>query len=134
MWADRTKEMSGVYDVDDSVTGIVRTTGPVITFNGAWAQNIGPSETYIDFLGDKGGIRLDYCGDFVYYTAIDGGLTERKIALPKSDMYRTEIDSFVDSVRSRVPNQANIDNAIATSKIMDAIYRSSESHREVSIV
>jgi len=133
MWASRTKEMKGVYDVDDSVTGIVRTTGPVITLHGAWAQNIGPGETYIDFMGDKGGIRLDYCGDFVYYTAVDGALTERKFALPKSDMYQIEIDSFVESVRTRVPNQANIDNAIATSKIMDAIYRSSTAHREIVI-
>ncbi|MCL2748393.1 MAG: Gfo/Idh/MocA family oxidoreductase [Oscillospiraceae bacterium] len=43
MWADRTKEMGGVYDVDDSVIGLVRTDGPVISFHGAWAQNIGES-------------------------------------------------------------------------------------------
>ena len=133
MWADRTKELSGVYDVDDSVTGVVRTAGPVITFNGAWAQNIGVSETYIDFLGEKGGIRLQYCGDFVYYAALDGALTERKFALPKSDFYQTEIDSFVESVRTRVPNQANIDNAVAASKIIDAVYRSSAARREVEI-
>jgi len=84
-------------------------------------------------MGDKGGIRLDYCGDFVYYTAKDGALVKTHPRLPKSDMYRNEIDSFVDSVITRIPNQATIDNAIATSKIIDAIYRSSDAHREVEI-
>lgn len=133
MWADRTKEADGVYDVDDSVIGLVRTSGPVLSFHGAWAQNIGESETYIDFMGDKGGIRLQYCKDFVYYTAQGGGLTEQKITLPNSDFYQIEIDSFVESVRTRVPNQAHIDKTIQASQIIDAIYRSSEEHREVGI-
>ncbi|MBQ3668395.1 MAG: Gfo/Idh/MocA family oxidoreductase, partial [Clostridia bacterium] len=55
MWAENTKDLNGTYDVDDSVTGFIRTAGPTITFNGAWAQNIGETEMYIDFLGDKGG-------------------------------------------------------------------------------
>ena len=40
MWAEDTKNVNGTYDVDDSVTGMIRTEGPVITFNGAWAQKI----------------------------------------------------------------------------------------------
>ena len=133
MWAGRDKALLGTYDVDDSVTGLVRTSGPAISFVGAWAQNIGQGETFIDFMGDKGGIRLEYCGNFTYYTAEGGALLEVKPRYAERDFYQTEIDSFVESVRTRVPNQANIDNAIATSKIMDAIYRSSETHREVTI-
>ena len=52
MWAGPPK-YDGIYDVDDSITGMIRTEGPVITFNGAWAQNIGEREMYIDFMGDK---------------------------------------------------------------------------------
>ena len=134
MWADRTKETGGVYDVDDSVIGLVRTAGPVLSFQGAWAQNIGESETYIDFMGDKGGIRLEYFDSkLTYYTAQDGGLVKQVISLPKCDQYRREIDAFVESVRTRTPNQAHIDRTIQTSKLMDAIYRSSEGHMEVAI-
>ena len=61
MWSENTKDLNGVYDVDDSVAAIVRTDGPVITVHGAWAQNIGEKETYIDFMGDKGGI--SFSGD-----------------------------------------------------------------------
>jgi len=133
MWADRTKNLNGVYDVDDSVTGVVRTTGPTITFNGAWAKNIGEKESFIDFLGDKGGIRLNYCNDFVYYTAQDGGLTQRKIELPDNNFYKAEIDAFVDCVITRVPNQGEINRTIEASKIIDGLYRSSEEKKEVVI-
>jgi predicted dehydrogenase len=133
MWADRDARKDGVFDVEDSVTGLVRTNGPVISFQGAWAQNIGKSETYIDFMGDKGGIRLEYCKDFIYYTTKAGALLEIRPSYPTRDFYQTEINSFVHSVQTGRPNQAGIDNAVATSRIMDAIYRSSELHREVLI-
>ena len=134
MWADRTKALGGVYDVDDSVTGLVRTDGPVISFHGAWAQNVGENESFIDFMGDKGGARLQYFDkELTFYTAGNGGLIEQKITLPKCDQYKLEIDSFIDSVITRVPNQAEIDRTIAASKIMDGIYRSSAGHEEVGI-
>ncbi len=50
MWAGPPK-YDGTYDVEDSVTGLIRTSGPVITLNGAWAQNIGEGASYIDFMG-----------------------------------------------------------------------------------
>ncbi|MDR2647288.1 MAG: Gfo/Idh/MocA family oxidoreductase [Oscillospiraceae bacterium] len=133
MWANRTKATDGVYDVDDSVTGLVRTTGPVLSFEGAWAQNIGQSETFIDFMGTKGGIRLQYCGDFVFYTSKQDALLEIKPTYQKRDFYQAEIDSFVTSVQTQVPNQAYIDLTVQTSKILDAVYRSAEAHREVTI-
>ncbi len=134
MWAEETADIeNGTFDVDDSVTGIIRTEGPTVTFNGAWAQNIGINETYIDFMGDKGGIRLNYCGYFTYYTAKDGALIEEKPKFRMRDHYRNEIDSFVNSCFTREPNQSFIDKAVLTSKIMDGIYRSSNIHKEVKI-
>ena len=133
MWAEETKNLEGTYDVDDSVTGIVRTEGPVISFNGAWAQNIGVSATYIDFLGTKAGIRLNYCGDFTIYGVKNGMLTEQKVSTIKTNMYENEINDFIRCCKTGEKNSQYIDKAILTSKIMQAIYDSSESHREVVI-
>ena len=47
MWASE-PDPNGTYDVDDFITGMVRTEGPTITLNGAWAQNIGEDECYVD--------------------------------------------------------------------------------------
>lgn len=134
MWAEDTKNVSGTYDVDDSVTGIIRTSGPTISFNGAWAQNIGKHETFIDFMGTKAGIRLNYCGDFTIYGVKDGMLTEQKVACRETNMYENEINDFVRLVcEGGGKNRQNIDNAILTSKIMQAIYDSSDAGREMTI-
>lgn len=134
MWAEETKNVNGTYDVDDAVTGIIRTAGPVITFNGAWAQNIGVSETYIDFLGTKAGIRLNYCGDFTIYGVKDGMLTEEKVKCKETNMYENEINDFIRLIgEGGGKNRQYIDNAVLTSKIMQAIYDSSDSHKEIII-
>ncbi len=131
MWAEDTKDENGTYDVDDSVVGLIRTDGPVISFNGAWAQNIAESETYIDFIGDKGGIRLKYCSNFRIFGVKDGMLTETEVKANETNMYENEINDFIRCIKTGDKNQQNIDYAVETSKIMQAIYDSSESHSEV---
>ncbi len=133
MWASETKEDEGVYDVDDSVVGIVRTDGPVVSFNGAWAQNIGENETYIDFMGDKGGIRLKYCSNFRIFSVKNGMLTETEVKASETNMYENEINDFIRCIKTGDRNQQYIDCAVETSKIMQAIYDSSESHSEIKI-
>lgn len=99
MWAKDSSDIEhGTYDVDDSVVGIVRTDGAVISFNGAWAQNIGADEEkYIDFMGTKGGIRLMYCGNFTYYTNKDGALYEVTPTYEMNDMHRDEVLDFIEA-------------------------------------
>ena len=131
MWAENTKDLNGTYDVDDSVTGMIRTSGPVITLNGAWAQNIGVSETYIDFMGDKAGIRLQYGGGFVKYGAENGMLTKTEYNFKNTAMFQNEIDAFLRCVRGGEKLPSHIDVNIKTSKIMQALYDSSAAHREI---
>ena len=134
MWAEDTKNVeTGVYDVDDSVTGLVRTDGATLSFNGAWAQNIGEHETYIDFMGDKGGVRLQYCGHYTYYTAKDGRLVTEKNDYNLNGMHHDEVVDFVESVRKGERNRNDIKFAVGTSKILHAICDSSAAHREVVI-
>lgn len=134
MWASETCDRkNGTYDVDDSVTGLVRTDGPVISFTGAWAQNIGESDTYIDFMGDKGGVRLDYGGNFKLYTVQNEMLMESVPSYPENGMHHDEVVDFVRCVKLGKRNRNDISNAVLTSRIMDGIYTSSEIHREVSL-
>lgn len=130
MWAGP-PTYGGIYDVDDSVTALVRTEGPVMTVHGAWAQNIGVAETYIDFMGEKGGIRLDYGGGFTVYTAEHGALVEYTPKFASEDMFQEEINAFVRNVQDGGFEPSHIDNAVLTSQIMQAIYDSSEKHREI---
>lgn len=122
----------GTYDVEDSVAGIIRTAGPVVTFHGAWAQNIGNEEMYIDFIGDKAGIRLQYGKDFELFTAEQGALVSYKPEFQMRDHFQNEIDAFVDCIDSGKKLPSHIDTVIVTAKIMQAIYDSAEQHREIA--
>lgn len=132
MWAGPPVK-DGIYDVEDSVTGIIRTNGPVISIHGAWAQNIGKNEMYIDFMGTKGGIRLDYGADFTFYSTNGDALTETKFTAPEDNHFQNEIDAFIDCINTGKKLSSHIDNHVLTSKIMDAIYKSAENHKEVEI-
>ncbi len=131
MWAEDTKDVNGTYDVDDFVTGFVRTEGPTITFNGAWAQNIGVSETYIDFIGTKAGARLSYGGDFTVYSTACDSLIDFKPKFTSSNHFENEINAFVNCIKSGEKLPSHIDKAIITAKMMQAIYDSSASGKEI---
>ena len=131
MWSEATKDVNGTYDVDDSVTALIRTEGPVITVHGAWAQNIGVKETYIDFMGDKGGIRLDYGGNFTYYTAEFGSLVSYTPEFKMSNMFENEINDFLRCVRTGEKLPSHIETVAITARMMQAIYDSAEKHEEI---
>ena len=123
--------LDGVFDVEESVTGLVRTEGPVITLNGAWAQNIDEKECYIDFMGDKAGIRLQYGGKFTLYTAEYGALVNYTPDFEMTDMFANEINAFVDYVQHGTPMPSKVETVAVTAQLMQALYDSAAAHREV---
>lgn len=132
MWAGP-PDYNGTYDVEEGITGMVRTEGPVITFNGAWAQNIGIGEMYIDFIGTKGGARLQYGQKFTLYSTKNGMLTTTEFNNTEEKMFQKEIDKFIECIETGEKLQSHIDTNIITAQMMDAIYRSAEEHREVTL-
>ncbi len=130
MWAGP-PDYEGTYDVEEFVTGFVRTAGPTITMNGAWAQNILENQMFIEFLGDKGGIKLQYGGNFVLYSTKNGMLTETKFDFTTENMYDVEIRDFLEKAPKGVKTKGNIDHAILSSQLMDMIYKSAEMGAEV---
>jgi len=133
MWAGP-PDYNGTYDVDDFVTAIVKTHGPTISINGAWAQNIGKDEMYVDFLGDKAGVRFNYTEPFTLFGQKDGALTEAEFTYPGTDLdtsFQNEIDSYIKAIQTGEKLRSHIDFVIITAQIMQAIYDSSESGREV---
>lgn len=130
MWAGP-PDFNGRFDVDDSVTGLIRTEGPTITFNGAWAQNIDADEMYIDFMGDKGGIRLNYGKDFTVYTTKHGALVQYKPEFKAVNHYESEINAFLDAIVTGSQLPSHIDIFMKTQKLLNDIYASAEQHREI---
>jgi predicted dehydrogenase len=132
MWAGPPKT-DGIYDVDDFVTGFIRTSGPSVTINGAWAQNINATEMYIDFMGTKAGIRLMYGGNFKIFSAKDGALLEITPAYKVEQPFEKEVDAFLTCIDTGEKLPSHIDNIMVTAKIMQALYDSSEQNREIAV-
>lgn len=133
MWAEDTKDLSGTYDVDDFISGFVRTEGPTISLNGAWAQNIGIGESFIDFIGTKGGIRLQYGGNFEVFTTKGNKLVSYKPEFESVNMFQHELESFIRCVKTDAKLPSHIDTVIITAQMMQALYDSSESGKEISL-
>ena len=133
MWAEDTLNLNGTYDVDDFISGFVRTDGPTISLNGAWAQNIGIGESFIDFIGTKGGIRLQYGGGFEVFTTEGKELISYKPQFDSVDMFYHEISSFVRCIQTGEKLPSHIDTVIITAQMMQALYDSSESGKEITL-
>ncbi|MBE6584444.1 MAG: Gfo/Idh/MocA family oxidoreductase [Ruminococcaceae bacterium] len=130
MWAEDTSNIeNGTNDVDDYITGYIRTDKASISFNGAWAQNVGKREMFIDFLGDKGGARLDYGRFFEFWNGEDLSMTKPEYDIP--DMYGREDAAFIESCKSGEKNRNHIDNVLESAKLLDALYASSDKKSEI---
>ena len=130
MWAEDTKDVeNGVNDVDDFVTGYIRTDKATISFNGAWAQNLDHDEMYIDFLGDKKGARLKYGGTFELF---DGDTLESEVVEYKlPNFYYGEDKDFLECIDAGIKNRNHIDNILESAKLLDRLYLSAEQKKEV---
>ena len=132
MWAGP-PEFDGVYDVEEVASGLLRTSGATISFEGSWARNVDTNNMHVEFLGDKGGIKLEYGGNYTLYTSKAGSLFETKQSRMKSSMFQAEIDSFVDNISNGTKSIADISKVIVSQAVMDGFYKSSELGREIKI-
>ena len=132
MWAEDTADIeNGVNNVDDFISGYVRTDKASISFNGAWAQNIDKTEMFIDFLGDKCGARLSYGGKFEITNGSNLETITPEYDIP--NMYLCENKAFVESVITGVKNRSHIDNILESAKLLDTLYASADKKSEVQL-
>ena len=130
MWAEDTADVeNGTNNVDDFITGYIRTDKASISFNGAWAQNIDKNEMFVDFLGDKCGARLSYGGKFEIYD----GSTLQTIALEYDipNMYLCENQAFIGSITTGEKNRNHIENILESAKLLETLYQSAEKKGEI---
>lgn len=134
MWAEDTMDVeNGTMDVDDFITGYVRTEKASISINGAWAQNLPKekNEMFIDFLGDKGGARLKYGGQFQFFDGATLETVESDHELP--NMFRAEELAFFEAIETGVKARSHVDYVLESAKLLDALYQSADKGEEVKL-
>ena len=132
MWAEDTADIqNGTNDVEDFVTGYIRTDKASISFNGAWAQNLDHHEMFIDFLGDRKGARLTYGGKIQVFNGDSLETVSPEYDIP--DMYLCEDRAFIESISTGIKNRNNIDRILESAKLLDCLYLSAEQRKEIAL-
>lgn len=126
-------QLDGINDVEEFTSGYMRTDKASISFNGAWAQNLDHNEMYIDFLGDKGGARLTYGGNFEFFTTRDGMLQKIEPKTKIRTHYEVESEAFFDAIRKGEKTRAYITNILESQKVLDILYESAEKKAEIRL-
>ena len=130
MWAEG--DPKGTVDIEDLAVAHVRlANGATIAIETSWALNA-PQGSYLTLCGTKAG--ADISGDAVTLLGESGKLlSDRQLQAPKADQYAAECAHFVECIRRGKRPISNVDEAIALQKLIDAIYKSAELKKQVTI-
>jgi len=133
MWAGP-PNYSGVCDVEDYATGLVRFgKKATMSFEVSWAANI-RSESFCDICGDKAGVRTGMDGSLVILTEYQRKVADICPQLPKGrNRFHAQAENFIAACVGQAKPAATGEEGLICMKLIDAVYASAESGREVPI-
>jgi len=136
MWGDDIGPQG--FDVDDSTTAFIRTgEGQTISLDVAWATNRPTNDEFV-LRGTEAGARFERAShELTIYEDSKAGrdhLTDAEITTQANDTHKAEQRYFINHVGSaRTPERNTVDEGLAVQRVIDAIYRSSEEGRAISL-
>lgn len=129
-WCPLSKE-GGVFNTEDSAAVFIRFEGGrSMVAEVAWAEN-GNDSTTTQLYGSKAGCTFEPLT--IYTEDKDGYLTDLKPEIKANDYFEEEIRHFISCVHHDQEPMSPMADAVVIQRILDAIYRSAESHREVTV-
>ncbi len=120
------------YDVEDFAAALVRfENGSSMMIESAFCVNLDRNVFGCNIVGDKGGVSLD---PLAVQMEFQGHLMDcTPNYVPKVNGYHEEVKAFVEAIAKDRPVPVPATQAVWTTKIIDAIYKSSKLNREVRI-
>ena len=126
------------FDVDDSVSAFIRCgDGSTIALEVAWASNRPDSQEYV-VRGSEAGAKLNLSEDEMeLYETVSTGVDHHRTARIETadeDAHGTELETFLEGAAADDPPGTNtVAQALTVQRVLDAIYRSSDEGRAVSL-
>ena len=125
-----------ICDVEDMATALIRfDSGAVLNIETSFSLNVEKDKGEIELLGTKGGVKLD--PEFSLYTELNDYLADVKLpmstALDMNGLFQKEIDHFLAAVAGETEIKAPAEDGIEIMRILDAVYKSAASGKEVVI-
>ncbi|MFB6106356.1 MAG: Gfo/Idh/MocA family protein [Halobacteriaceae archaeon] len=124
--------------VEDGATALVRTEGPTITLDLAWASNRPPRER-LRLDGTEAGAEFDLDADaMTLYEADTAGVDHYRTSEVTGEYapggWERMTTTFCDAVAAgHAPAVNGLEEALAVQRVLDAVYRSAEAGREVTV-
>jgi predicted dehydrogenase len=122
------------FDVEDFACGMVRfKTGAMLSLESCWLAHVAEPETMsCTILGDKAGVNWP---SGKVSTVCNGALVDSVIKpLPlDEDHHDAEIRAFFDAIVNNKPSPVPAEQTLKVIKILDGIYRSQRSGKEVRL-
>jgi len=132
MWG--TPVPGGTYDVDDFATALIRfDNGSTLSLEVSWAANIERDSFHSIILGDKGGAKLDAFEELKIYTEQYGRISDVLPKYAREDNVGNEVRHFIDCIRNNKKPISPGEHGLAVQKVLDAIYESSHTKKEIII-
>ena len=120
------------FDVDDMGVAMVRfENGATLLLRASWAANIEKEFSETRVLGTEGGA---YMSPLCIYKEMHGNLVDiTPASLPEVKAHTQEIAHFISCVRGEQECQVVPEQVLDVQAILDAIYQSAETGREVRL-
>jgi D-xylose 1-dehydrogenase (NADP+, D-xylono-1,5-lactone-forming) len=124
--------VSGGDGVDVRLTGLLRFPGDVLGIIDCGLDVAGRSA--IEAVGDRGVLRTDdpFHGWAPGFVLVRDGVEER-IPVAVTDPYARQLADFSAAIREGRPPRLGRDDALAQARAVDALYRSTQEGREISL-
>ncbi|NLL70433.1 MAG: Gfo/Idh/MocA family oxidoreductase [Epulopiscium sp.] len=124
-------------DVEDAATALIKfDNGMTLFFETSWVLHVKQPHNYVNLFGDKAGAQME--PELEFYEERNDYFTETKpIIQAGSDhmdnIFVREIKHFVECVLEGIPCRNPGEDGVEIMKILDAIYESAETGKEVII-
>lgn len=118
------------FDVDDSAFGLIKfDNGATLILECSWALNL-PGRNVLQIAGTKGGAELN---PLKIYVERDGIQVDMTPEVPGVDLFADQMGHFVDCILKNKTPLMSAEQGVQLMQILEAIYKSSASGREVRI-
>ena len=120
-----------IFDVDDMGAAFIRfADGVVLQLEVSWAMNIAEDNSSGIIFGSRGGIEISK----LELTTDEGEqMITRKIDFTPVKSHFKQAEAFLEYLDGKIENPAPIEDGIEVLKILDAIYASAASGREITL-
>lgn len=124
------------HTVEDMATALIRfDNGAVLSVEASFNMHIKKDVGAIELFGSKGGIKL--APEFELYTEVNNYLANVSLNMPTAlsfnGLFENEINYYVDSIINGRDLSSIAEDGLTLMKILDAIYESASTKKEVVI-